>query len=78
MVLKQKLILAFTCFIMLIFVLGVWVYIMIDNVQYKPAAPSPVSDTVGKGSETKVSIEQKTEEELQKIIDQASSQTAEE
>lgn len=77
MVLKQKLILTFACFIMLIFVLGVWVYIMIDNVQYKPAAPSPVPDTADKGSETKVSIEQKTEEELQKILDQASSQTAE-
>lgn len=67
MILKQKLLLAFAGFVMLMTVLGVWVYIMIDNVQYAPAPPTPVPNTT---DETKVTVEQKSQEEIDKLLNQ--------
>lgn len=73
MTMKQKAMIALGGFILILIVFGTWVYIMIDNVQYAPAPPTPVPKST---EETKVTVEQKSQDEIDKLLNQAQSSSS--
>lgn len=74
---QQKLLIAFSVFILLTIVLGVWGYIVINTVNYAVPAPAPLPDIEYPGieKESKVKVEQVPQDELDELL-QSSSDTS--
>ncbi len=74
MKLQQKLLIAFSVFILLTIVLGVWAYIAINTVNYAAPAPAPLPDIEYPRikKESKVKVEQVPQEELDELLEDSS------
>lgn len=77
MKLQQKLLIAFSVFILLTIVLGVWAYIAVNTINYAAPAPAPLPDMDYPGieKESKVKVEQVPQDELDELL-QSSSDTS--
>lgn len=74
MKLQQKLLIAFSVFILLTIVLGVWAYIAVNTINYAAPAPAPLPDMDYPGieKESKVKVKQIPQDELDELFENSS------
>ena len=76
MTVKNKVIIAFSSFVLLMVVLGTWVYIALDTAEYKPKAPVPVSSFMQDSTQSQVTVIQIPQQQLDDLLSGGTSSTA--